>query len=226
MTAIVQVAVDPTSAVASGTPLAMGSNATAGNHMVVVVFHSYGGCSPSLADSQGNTYTKHVNNGNTGGGGVNFHCWSAPIGSSAALSVTPTFACGSRTMLVAYEVSGLITPGDPFDVYTNSTNASNPVVAGTLTTTTNGAFVAAMFSSTGGGTFTPGTGYTERGDNGNGYMAMDTIQVSAGSITPDATAGSSPSTVHGYSVAFKSAGGGGGGSIAAISVGYHLRGMR
>jgi hypothetical protein len=201
MTAIVQVAIDTTAGVVSGTPLAMGSNVTIGNKSVVLLFHSYAGCSPSLADSQGNSYTKHVNNGNTGTGLVNVHCWSAPIGATGALSITPTFACGSRHFMIAYEVSGQ----DAFEGYANSDNTVNDVVAGSLTTLTNGGLVIGMFSNGSAGAYTPGAGYTERGDV-NGYMVMDIIQTTAGLITPSATA-ANPATAKGYVFAFSSVAG-------------------
>ncbi len=190
----------------TGQTLVFPSNLNAGNTIVVGMAHSYLGCPPSISDSQGNTYTKHVN-GTQPSGGDYFYVWTAPVGSSAANTITMTMACGSSRFACAWEVSGLT--ATPFDVSNVSANSANPVVAGALTTTTNGAFIFAMMRDNGGGAFTPMASWTERLDS-TGHFVEDFIQTTAGSITPEATASGTPSNVVGYTAAFKATSGGGG----------------
>lgn len=222
----VQAAPVQSGAFGNGTTFVFPSNVTAGNHVCIVLTHSYLGCPPSFTDSQGNTYTARTSGTLKPGVGQRFWVFTAPIASSAALTATIAMGCGNCDIGYAVEVSGLDAT-TPFDGVQVSTNTANPVNSGSVTTTVDGAYVAAIFFGTAGTpSFTPGSGYTEQYDSG-GFEIVDIIQSTLGAINPDATASSNAADVVGYTAAFKAAGGGGGGSsIAAISSGYHQRGLR
>lgn len=196
----------------TGTTFALPSNATAGNHVIVMLTHSYLGCPPSCTDSQGNTYTARTSGTLQPSGSQRFWVFTAPVGSSAALTVTVSMSCGNCDIGYVAEVSGLDTT-TPYEGAAVSTNTANPVNSGSVTTSVNGAYVAAIFFGTAGTpSFTPGSGFTERYDT-LGLMVEDQIQSTAGAINPDATASSNANTVNGYTAAFKATAGGGGGLV-------------
>jgi len=195
---------------ATGGTLVMPSNTASGNVMCVVALHSYAGCSPTLADSQSNTYTKHVNNAN-GANSRYFHVWSAPIGSSAACTLTFTCACGTVVNAFAAEVSGL--SGTPYETSSTNAGSSTTITAGSVTPTVNGSYLM-MLAASDSSTYTANTGFTKQFEN-VGYYAGDLVQGTAGAINPQCTVGGGPSYANGYVAVFQSAGGGGGGGLVA-----------
>ena len=78
----------------------------------------------------------------------------------------------------------------------------------------NGSYLV-MLANADGGSYTPGTGFTEQFDTG-GYYAGDLVQSTAAAINPQATITGFPTYSHGYVVVFKSDGSGGGGSAVPI----------
>lgn len=208
--------------VSGGGTLVFGSNLTAGNDIAVVGVHSYAGCPPSVSDSQGNTYAHPVNAVQPSGGQY-FHVWTAPVGSSAANTITVAMGCGNCPIIIALEVSGL-DASTKYEAHATAPGSTNPVQAGSITPTVNNSLLVSLFRNNGGGTWTAMSGWTEVDDT-SGNQIQTYIQPTAAAINPEGTASTSPSTSFAYAAQFKSAAGGGS-SIAAISSGYHQRGLR
>lgn len=184
--------------------LVMPGNVTAGNHIVILGAHSYIGCPPTVADSQSNTYTKRVDAVRPTGGGY-FYVWTAPITSSGACTITLSMGCGQFGTIYAAEVSGLDAT-TPYGGHNVSPNTANPVVCGSITPTVNGSYLAAIFFNNSGGTFTAQSGWDDR-FNATSSLAQTLVQTTAASITPEATASTSPSTAFGYTAYFNAAAG-------------------
>lgn len=195
----------------NGSTLVMPGNTVAGNHIVVIGIHSYAGCPPTISDSQGNTYTVKGANPDTGTGLLKVY--TAPVGSSAACTLTCSMACGEFHTITAIEVSGLAT--DPYDVQAvNTGDSASPCDAGTLTPSADGAFLAAIWkrattlSET--AVSSPFTLVNGAGTDASAYG----VQATAASITPQLTCTSSAGfPVRGGVVAFAAASGGGGGGF-------------
>jgi hypothetical protein len=203
-----------------GNTLVLPSNVTAGNHIAVIGIHSYLACPPSVSDSQSNTYTKHVN-GTLPSGGLYFYVWTAPVTSSGACTVTLAMACGNFPIIGAVEVSGL-NATTPFGGSNVAANTTNPTYAGSITPTVNGSYLAAIFRNAAAATHTPMAGWTEVADPGS-VLFEDVIQTTAATITPEATLSSTVDST-GYTAFFNAAAAFS--AIAAISSGYHNRGLR
>lgn len=195
----------------TGVGNAFTSNVVAGNKVVVFAVSSYLGCPPSIADSQSNTYTSHGTQPNPAPGGF-FYVFSAPIGSSGALTVTPTFACGYLHIYLQVEVSGLQTSA--YDVENVLSDSTSPCNTGSITTTQDGDYIIAAYHRNGvGNSYTAGTGFTLRDTTSiNGWE--DQVQATAGSITPDITCTASAAyPVYGFAAAFKAVPAAGGSTL-------------
>ena len=196
-------------AVNGGGTLVFGSNLVAGNDIVVVGVHSYAGCPPSVSDSQGNTYAHPVNAVQPSGGRY-FHVWTAPVGSSAANTITCAMACGNLYGVIALEVAGL-DASTKYEAHSVGIGSTNPVQAGSITPTVNNSLLVSIFHDiSGGSTWAAMSGWTEVAESAS-CQIQTYIQPTAAAINPEGTATSSPGTSFGYAVAFKSAAGGGGG---------------
>lgn len=195
----------------TGGTLSFGSNVTSGNRVIVFVAHSYLGCAPTIADSLGSTFTKHVN-----GTAVSprfMHLWSAPLTSSGANTITVTFACGSVSGVYIAEVSGLDGTTPFGGSATNTSNSGNPVLAGSITPTVNGSYLLAWYRNNGSlPSYTPMSGWTEALDS-DAVLIQDAIQTTAATINPEATASSTPGNVVGASFFFNATAGGGGSAL-------------
>jgi hypothetical protein len=172
----------------NGSTLALPGNATAGNTALVFCSHSYEGCPVTITDSQGNTYTRNVFN--TGTVAAVYSVFSAPIGSSAALTITFNMACGQTVFSALHEVSGL--QASPFDQSNRLSNTSSPSNPQSVTPTTDGQYLAVWAVRAVTGTFTAISPFTDQMNDGSVRSAlMDYIQPTAGAITPTMTTSAS-----------------------------------
>lgn len=130
-----------------GSTWSFGSDVTAGNHIAVLMFHSYSGCPPSLSDNQGNSYTARGANPGTPVG--LFRIFTAPVGSTGPCTITMHCACGYVRLFVAVEVSGL-DDADLFEAQNTATDASSTYETGSITPASDGAFLIAMWHKAGG----------------------------------------------------------------------------
>jgi hypothetical protein len=165
----------------NGDTLALPGNATAGNHILVMCNHSYSGCPVTITDSQGNTYTRHF---------FSDFVWSfftAPVASSAALTVTFNMACGQSSRSMVVEVSGLATP-HYYDMANRTTNTTSPASSGGITPDTNGQYLAVWGSRPIAGSWAADSPFTERLENDTSTMMyQDYIQPTAALIDPSMT---------------------------------------
>ena len=188
--------------------LAFGSNVVSGNLLVVTTMHSYAGCAISISDTRGSTFTKRVDVIDISQGGNTYvSVWTAPAASSGANTVTLTSSCGAYHRSSIYELSGHDAT-TPYGGATGpTTNTTNPVKSGSITPTVNGSFLLSfMRNANNTYTFTPMSGWTARYST-TYYFLQDTIQTTAATINPEATASADPSTVKGLSVWINAAAG-------------------
>lgn len=164
--------------------MVMPGNVTAGNRILVFIKHSYAGTPPSVTDSQGNTYTKHVNGIKGTGNFQYFYVFSAPVGATGACTLTIDSLVHGGTMYVGFalEVSGA---NGGFDAAADAQSTSSPFSTGPITTTAAGDLIISIFAY-GGGTITPSGGATQRLVMGSS-MLQTQIQASAGAISGAAT---------------------------------------
>lgn len=197
----------------AGATLVMPGNTVAGNTVILFSQWSYDGTAPTYSDSQGNTYTargaqpKPAQNDRG-----KFHIHTAPVGSSAACTITLA-GTGLCRWAVAVEVSGLV--ASPYDKQSVNSNGANDCTAGSITPATNGQYIMAVFWRDMGATsFAPGAGWTERAEFGssapNGCL-IDQVQATAAAINATVTAGSVNTSyyVNGFVASFEKAAGGG-----------------
>lgn len=179
--------------ISNGSTFALGSNVTAGNALIVVIQQWYNGCPPSLTDSQGNTWTR------TSPASTHF-VYTAVAGSSGANTVTLSAGCSTNAGGLAYfEVSGLQT--NPFDQFGAQNYTSSPGYTVSITPTTNGQFLIALFRGGNSNNFTPvspftlGTKFPTGGgneDGGSEYYTQTTAAAIAASATASGISGSYP----------------------------------
>lgn len=198
---LVQAKIGPTGGMPDAATLAFDVNVVAGNTVVILGHHSYSDCKPSITDSQGNTYSARGLRPSSAN--KPFEVFTAPIGSSGALTITVHMACGYFMSIAMAEVAGLI--ADPYDVQNlNEGNTTSPVDAGSITPTQSGVYIAVLFERPISCTYTERSGFTMRAQNGyHGYE--DIIQSTAAAIVPDADASAVDVTypVWGATAAFK-----------------------
>lgn len=191
----------------TGVGLAFPGNTTSGNAIVVLLNHSYLGCAPTVADTQGNTYT--VKGAQTQPGPVPEagypYVFTATTSSTAANTITVSFACGTLNDVLIVEASGL--QSDPFDVQNGAEFTASPANAGSITPSADGALILACFhrqvvlSAT--ATSSP---FTLR-DAAVDVAYLTGVQTTAAAISPDITcSASSTYKVWGICAAFKAAG--------------------
>lgn len=205
--------VQDTSNPAAGGTLAYGSNVTAGNTLILCLFSWYTAFTATLTvtDTQGNTWTKN-SLGTSFRTGTSM-CFTAVAGSSGANTITVNAIGGAATggSVLLELTTGLLS--NPFDTFSTAVdNSTSPVNAGSITPTTNGAYIIAYYSRNG--------IFSSYGNNGvftvqgqapsNQTNAMyDYVQTTAAAITPDGTATVNGSYhIFGMAIAFKASGSG------------------
>ncbi len=198
----------------SPAPIVLASGATTGRLLVVVAFHTYTGCPPSISDTLGSSFTKRLTI-TSAMNDTDLHIWTAPVASTGANTITLTCGCGLFQRLSAYELSGHDST-TPYGGQAGPTaNTTNPVKSGSVTPDVNGSFVlSAMRNVSAGYSFTEQAGYTRR-YTASDFLQQDIIQAVAGAINPEATVSADPSTVIGASFWIRAAAVGGGPSAAA-----------
>lgn len=161
------------------------SNVTVGNTIFVYILHGYVGCLPSASDNLGNTYTKDQS---STVGGFKLTCWSAPVTTGGACTITLTAACSTYNG-GALEYSGVKTSASAFDTSNSNSSTSNPVTCGSITTAENNELVLAYFAQPATlGTFSAfSDGGTSRLTMHNNGSLVEIIKSTAGSINPSAT---------------------------------------
>ena len=173
---------------AAGTTIvkAFVSNVTAGNTIVVIAFCGTGVAISGITDSLGNTYTERVS-----GISGRLKVYEAPNITGGACTVTVTFSDSVpyRAMSI-HEYSGMVNTG-AFDVGAGATasragsSATDGNYTDNITTTANGDLIIGAIINIPASwvAVAPGTGLTERYDDGpNGwYESEDKVQASSGS---------------------------------------------
>ena len=193
----------------TGVTLVMPINLTSGNKLIVGCLHSYLGCSPTIADTQSNTFTKDVNGVRPNTNSVPYlHLWETQIGSSTGDTITLSYGCGNATLSFAFEYSGLVT-GTAYDVDNNNQNNTTSLTSGSVTTTAANDLVLSIFKSHISITINGGSGTSRYATGVPGILIQDQNQATAGAVNPSATGTTVNATypTDGWTVAFKQAGG-------------------
>jgi hypothetical protein len=186
--------------------VAFDSNVTSGNRIIVMVTHSYLGCSPTVTDSQSNTYSSKGAQPSSAVGF--FHIFTATAGSTGANTVTITFACGTVRQYYIVEASGLI--ADCYEAQATQSDASSPYGAGTVTTTVNNSLILSMWNKEGGDPGITSVSSPMTLDHNTAlYADAYGNLATAGNVDPEVTGPSG--TIVCFTAAFKGDGGGGGG---------------
>lgn len=163
------------------------SNVTAGNHIVILFDWDYAGCQPSFTDGLGNTYT--LKSTLTVSGARRYYVFTAPITTGGACTITCSAGCSQGGGGI-FEISGLQT--DPFDQANFKVNSTSTLNTNSITPSTDGQFILALFSRLGVVTsYAAGSGFT-LGSAGLTSAADEyQVQGTAGAINPDMTPSSS-----------------------------------
>ncbi len=147
MATTVQVTAFDTSAFSTGSTFSTASGTvTAGNEIGILLANWYAAFSPTIADNQGNTYTRTTLflNGASG-----WYFYTATAGSTGSITFTITAIAGTNQMGgFVGEYSGVDTT-TPLDTYSTglTSNTSNGILtAGSITPSANGAIVIGYFS--------------------------------------------------------------------------------
>ena len=187
-------------ATTNGQTLALAGNTAQPSTMVVTITHN--GATVTLTDSQSNTYTS------TGyvsiGGGIAVEFYTAPVATSAALTITVAVSGGNVTHVQAAEVSGLAVSPWVTPISSASTGSGTSHAVGPVTPPTDGSFLSYVIYVDATGSITPPTSFTENLD-ASGYYFADFIQTTAAAITPTATNGGAPTFGYVYLGVFKGA---------------------
>lgn len=203
-----------------------GSNVTTGDMIAVVVeygtdFPYYGGATSddlvtgcSDSDNTSSTYHEAVDSV-SGPNGQGVDIWYAADATGGTKpTVTCTFASGSDADYISMgilEYSGVATTS-PLDTATfvDDSATSTNWAAGTSTTATAGELILGVFmdGSQSDPSFTAGSGYTMRVNQGTtaSMMAEDEVQGSAGTVDPTATSSKSLAHQAAAMAAFRAAG--------------------
>lgn len=191
--------------VSSPNAMAFTSNVTVGNTIIVVGTHSYTGCTPTCADSLGNTYTARGSKPRPTGG-QDFIIFTAPVTTGGSCTVTLTYACGNMKIAGILEYSGI--NSSPYDTQAVNRSTANDATTGSMTTATDNELVISLWTSDLVLTITP-VGATTRLTSSNGYAIHDQNKDTAGSINPSSTYSTINGTYPGwgYGAAFKEAAG-------------------
>lgn len=186
----------------SPTVLSMPGNCTFGNTIIVIQIHSYLGCPPSVTDSQGNTYTSQ---GTHPTPSANDYLWifTAPVGSTAANTITITSSCGTAKTTFALEYSGV--DANPYDQENVASSTTTSATSGSVTTSTANQLILGVFRDPVAYTFTSTGGATTRLTNNQNNIVQDQILAAPGTIASTATSsGGSPSYPnYGFVATFK-----------------------
>lgn len=194
---LVQFTLPANSSISNGSTLALGSNVTAGNALIVITAW-YDGCPPSIADTQGNTWTRTR-------AASGYFVLTAVAGSSGANTLTFSSSCGTNNGMVYAEVSGL--QASPFDKFNSNSSTSSPVTTGSITPSTNGQYIMATFVHSIGDSYSVASPFALHGSFGGGGLGQfaDYVQPTAGAIaaTPTVTGVSGSYPVTGAIWSFK-----------------------
>lgn len=181
-----------------------GSN-TAGNAIVVAVSWDTD-ATPVCSDSQGNTYSVITHTYDTVNAQAFAVCYALNI-KAGANTVTVGFG-GSHSWrrLLIHEYTGITGVDVTATNIANGTTAANNITSTAGVTTANGNLIFGVSGADSGTTtIAPGTGFTERVDNGLHVASQDTIQTTAGSIASTQTYGTATRYLA-HMVAFKRGG--------------------
>lgn len=187
----------------SGVGVSFGSNVTSGNTIIVGIIHSYYGCPASISDSLGTTYTKVVDRNSFGSDSRYLSVWVGVAGSSAANTVTPTYACGYMMTGFIAEYSGL--DSSPYDTLGNNESTSTAINFGSITTAQANELVIGVGRSVLGQSSWTGSSGTIRQSDSSGIY-QDENKATAGTVNPSVTAGNTVNSTYpffGWTVAFK-----------------------
>ena len=190
-----------------GTSCAVTLSVTSGNALLFAITSNSAGTTQGVSDSSSNTYTNIYANDSQGG--VITSIWLGQMGSTnASLVVTETNSSGANNeMCTASQYSGMATAASAVDKKASGAySAVTTLPAGTTAATTQAVeMIIGVFACTGsnGGTFTAGSGYTLR-DN-QGYVSSLAVEEKAVSSTGTQQAtltSSASSTGGGYTITF------------------------
>jgi hypothetical protein len=187
---------------ASNFTIVLPGNTVAGDTIIVMFNQDVGG-TPSVTDSQGNTYTSCGTQPSISLPTTEvFFIFTAPVSSSAACTININVGGATVRTSWALEYSGLVS--NPYDVQSATANSANDCVTGAMTTAATNELVISYFAAATSPTFTFGSG-TTRLTNTNNQICQDQNQASAGSVNPQATASSVSGTyrVGAYGATFK-----------------------
>lgn len=168
----------------------------AGEWMVSAMAHSYPPTTPTLADDQGNTWTRVVTQQ-----AVNGYYWLsifvAPVTTPGATVVTASMSFWADWWFVARTTA--LFAATPVPSYNGADNASTAVGAGTVTPTKRRSVTFLIVLHNSSTSITPGAGFTQRYfDNTTRTLLIATRdQYAARPIAPTATAGTTGA--YGYS---------------------------
>lgn len=209
---------------AAGASFTLSKTPTAGNLLILAVhYHSTSITLSSVSDTQGNTWTLVGNSPSVSPGERVGLAYAYNVSGSAA-TITVTASSGTPTCSYSLSEWSGFTGANPLDKsVTGSGTSGNTSV--TLVGVAANALVF-MASTRTGGNSTPTANYTGRYQRDDFYYEhgeYDLDSGASGNIVVDATGTSSNWTAIAASFAVPA---GGGSSIAAISSGYHQRGLR
>lgn len=181
------------------------SNVTPGNHILIVLAHSYAGCPVTATDDLGNAYAfegTQLRNGTSS----YLEVFTAPVTTGGTCTVAPAAGCGTARAGIILEVSGL----DQATPYLGENDASvmaSPVSSGTIAGVNVGDLLVTLcLVGTTGATVTPTTGDTQLGPRtADGDYVFTRLASVAGTQDFAATYTGTASAVDAYTVAFKAA---------------------
>lgn len=171
-------------------PLAYNSPNVLGNTLIVFGRFTGGSGTPTISDTQGNTWVNLFNI--TNGGDINmiWVAYSVKAGTNFITVAQPTQA--SVQLLIA-EYSGVTSVAPQLDQSTDNTGTSTAANSGNITTLVKNDLLLGFVSNstTNGLTITPGAGYTTRATvNGNTYLEEQVV-TATGTYSASATLSSS-----------------------------------
>ena len=209
----------------STTIAATAANHTGGNLLVVcVVWSSAAQTLSSIADTAGNTYTRHPSSKQDSGSDNTEIFYAKNITGNASNVVTATFS-GSSTFrrIMVDQISGADTSA-PADQAGIGGGTSATATTSSFTTTQADEIIVAGVGNTNTTSFSAGAAGTIRVNNVGGDSAMeDNIVSSTGSYTGSMVSDIGSTTWFISAASYKQAGGGGGGvtvkALSALGVG-------
>ena len=144
---------------AAATTLTWTPTVTAGNRIVVLTARSSSNTSSvsSITDSQGNTYTQHVSQGQNS---RLCDVWSAVMSSSGSNTITAVYTAAHNWHASFLELEACVL--DTFSSFGNSSNSTTvyTAAAGEIDTQPNALLLSVFAANAGTGTVSPASGFT------------------------------------------------------------------